>query len=71
MGHLEDVKMDYLTHMKYSFLFSLESCCAGFIFLIHGIFPNILVTSGSSKIRNLNKRIENHLLYDDEESKLN
>lgn len=71
MGHLEDIKMDYFTHMKYSLTYSLESCCAGLIFFVHGIFPNIFVTTGSTMIRNLNKTIENHLLYDDIESKIN
>lgn len=70
MGHLDDIQMDYFTHLKHSFTYSLGSCCAGIIFFIHGIFPNILVSTGSTKIRILNKQLENQLLYTDEESKL-
>jgi hypothetical protein len=70
MGHLEDIKMDYFTHLKHSLTYSLESCFAGLIFLIHGLFPNTLVTTGSTKIKNLHKVIENRMFYQDEESKI-
>ncbi len=70
MGHLEDIKMNYFTHFKHSITYSLESCCAGVVFFIHGLFPNTFIATGSSKIRNLHKLIENRMFYQDEESKI-
>lgn len=58
MGHLDDVRMDYITHLKNSLYYSFESCMSGVIFLVHGIYPDILVTTGSQKIQQLSKQIE-------------
>ena len=59
MGHLEDVRMGYFTHLKNALYYSFESCTSGIIFLIHGLYPDIFVTTGSTKITNLSKRIAN------------
>jgi hypothetical protein len=59
MGHLDDVRMSYITHLKHSLYYSFESCSSGIIFFIHGLYPDIFVTAGSTKISNLNKRIAN------------
>lgn len=58
MGHLDDVKMDYIAHLKNALYYSFESCMSGAIFLVHGFYPDLLVNTGSRKIRQLSKQIE-------------
>jgi len=58
MSHLHDVGMDYIMHLKNALYYSFESCVSGVIFLLHGVFPDLLVSSGSRRLRELNKKIE-------------
>lgn len=54
MTHLEDLNQTYFEHLKDAIGYSIKSFTAGFIFLIHGFFPDILVTNGSDTISELN-----------------
>lgn len=67
MSHLNDVKQTYFEHMKNSFGYALLSFYAGTIFIIHGIFPDILVHDGTYTIllleENLQTKKNNIKLY--------
>ena len=54
MGHLDDIKETYVEHLIDTIKFSFMSFSASVIFLIHGIFPDYLVSNGSNMINNLN-----------------
>lgn len=58
-SHLLDVNMSYFQHMLGSFSYARQSFVAGFIFLIHGLLPNYLVTTGSTMISSLDNEIQN------------
>jgi hypothetical protein len=55
MTHLDDVKQTYFEHMKDAFFYSFTSFTASIIFMIHGIFPELLIFEGSNKIFSLNQ----------------
>jgi hypothetical protein len=57
--HLEDVKQTYFEHFKDALYYSFASLRASIYFLIHGIYPDIFITSGSSTIFNINGQIIN------------
>jgi hypothetical protein len=46
MNHLEEVKMNYFSHMYQAFTYSFKSACASIIFLIHGIYPDTFTHIG-------------------------
>ena len=54
MDHLQDINKTYLEHLKCTLYYAYLSFQAGTIFIIHGIFPNYLVTTGSNIINELN-----------------
>ena len=54
MGHLDDIKESYVEHLIDTLKYSFMSFSASVIFLIHGIFPDYLVSNGSNMINNLN-----------------
>lgn len=56
-SHLQKVNQSYLEHMKNAFSYSMTSFKSGFIFFIHGCFPNVLVDNGSKSIQKLNKQL--------------
>jgi len=59
MSHLEDVKQTYFEHLIDSLKYATISFSAGLIFIIHGVFPNVLNHVGSELINNLNILLEN------------
>jgi hypothetical protein len=59
MSHLEDVKQTYFEHLIDSLKYATISFSAGVIFIIHGLFPDILNYAGSELINNLNILLEN------------
>ena len=59
MSHLEDVKQTYFEHMKSAFSYAVLSFYAGTIFIIHGIFPDILIYDGSYTISLLEEILKN------------
>ena len=54
MGHLDDIKETYVEHLIYTLKYSFMSFSASVIFLVHGVFPDYLVSNGSNMINNLN-----------------
>ena len=58
MQHLEDVKMEYFTHMYYAFTYALKSACASVIFVIHGIYPDIFTQMGYVLTKEIVDQIE-------------
>ncbi len=60
MKHLEEVKMNYFTHMYYAFSYAFKSACASVIFIIHGICPDTFTHSGYILTKDIVDTIENH-----------
>jgi hypothetical protein len=56
--HLKDVGLSYVEHMKFSFYLSYMFGKASFSALIHGIYPDILITTSSDTINKLNSDIK-------------
>jgi hypothetical protein len=54
--HLQDKKITYFQHLQQSIELAKKTLLATIIFIIHGIYPDILVESGSKILKdNLNK----------------
>ena len=51
--HLQEIKMSYLEHMKFSLYLSYMFAKASFYAIIHAIYPDILITSSSDTIKKL------------------
>ena len=51
--HLQEIKMSYLEHMKFSLYLSYMFGKASFYAIIHAIYPDILITSSSDTIKKL------------------
>jgi hypothetical protein len=60
MGHLNDIKMSYFSHLIGALGYAVESFTASIIFIFHGFFPDCCVYTGSTIIDNLNRKIKNH-----------
>ena len=56
--HLKDVGLSYVEHMKFSFYLSYMFGKASFCALVHGIYPDILITTSSDTITQLNNDIQ-------------
>jgi hypothetical protein len=61
MAHLEDARQTYFQHMKDCLNFSFISLKAMVYFLVHGISPELFVSSGSEQIFELNELLETKL----------
>ncbi len=59
VNHLEEVKMNYFTHMYYAFSYAFKSAYASMIFIIHGIFPNTFTHLGYDLTKEIIQNIEN------------
>jgi len=57
--HLEDVKQTYFEHFRDALYYSFLSLQASVYFLIHGVYPDIFIKSGSATIFNINGQIIN------------
>ncbi len=51
--HLVASNLDYVTHMKRAFVISYKLLTAGMKVFIHGIFPDIFITSASDTVKEL------------------
>ncbi len=58
-GHLEEVQMDYFTHMYYAITYSMKSALASCIFLIHAIYPDTFTQLGYAFTKDIVNDIEN------------
>lgn len=59
MCHLKNVNLTYFQHLKGALKFSLYSFLASIIFIIHGLFPNYFIYTGSNIILLLNNELQN------------
>jgi hypothetical protein len=57
MNHLINRNITYFQHIKRRFYYASISFYAGFVFIIHGIYPNLLENKGSNSIKKLYKII--------------
>ena len=55
--HLEGINQTYFEHLKDAFYYSFCSFKASIYFLMHGIYPDIFINSGSTTIININNLI--------------
>ena len=56
--HLKEVGMSYVEHMKFSFYLSYMFGKASFYALVHGVYPDILITTSSDTINKLSSDIK-------------
>ena len=61
MGHLEDINMSYCSHLFRAMRFGLLSFEAGLIFIIHGLFPNCFIHTGSTLINNIHQELDDNI----------
>ena len=57
MNHLINRNITYFQHLRKTFYYASISFYAGFVFIIHGIYPDILENKGSNSIKKLNSII--------------
>ena len=57
--HLKEVNLSYCEHLFVALGYATDALKAAFIFTIHGLLPDIYVTSGSEIIEKLNNKIKN------------
>lgn len=57
MNHLINRNITYFQHLRKTFYYASLSFYAGFVFIIHGIYPDILENKGSNSIKKLNSII--------------
>lgn len=56
--HLEQVKQGYFEHLLDTLRYANISFIAGFVFVIHGLFPDTFTTTGSFLINSLHETLE-------------
>lgn len=56
--HLKEVDNGYFEHMYRAMHFSMLAARAAFYFFVHGLYPDVFVSSGSEQIAELEKRLE-------------
>jgi len=56
--HLKEINMSYLQHMKCALGYAKESGKAMVYFSIHAFLPDVWVTKGSEKLKNLLENIQ-------------
>lgn len=56
-GHLKDEKMNYFEHFKIAITLSYYSFKASIVLLCHAVYPDIFQYTGSSIIKELNRKI--------------
>lgn len=57
-GHLKDVELSYLGHLKVALTIGGTMIGAGLACLAHGVFPGIFQTNASRTIKRLHDHIE-------------
>ena len=53
MRHLLEKNMTYFRHLKKALYYASISFYSGFVFIIHGAYPNVLENEGSDAIKKL------------------
>ena len=62
MSHLHQANQTYFEHFKDSISYSFTSLKCSFYFAIHAFFPDLMQTSGSTTIKELNDLLQKKLL---------
>ena len=65
-SHLTKVKMSYIQHLNHSLYFSRMLFSGSIKAFVHGIFPNLYETSTTDLSRELNVKLCNDKLSDNE-----
>ncbi len=58
--HLSSVKMGYFSHMLHAFKYAAKSAVASFIFVIHGIYPDVFTHMGYVLVREVVDEIDSY-----------
>jgi Family of unknown function (DUF6356) len=58
--HPETVGETYIEHLQVAAGFSFQMICGGLACLVHGVFPFLFTTTGSSVIRRLHEQLVLH-----------
>lgn len=56
--HLKEINMSYFQHMKCALDYAKGSGKVMVYFFVHAFFPNLWVTKGSDKLKEINNNIE-------------
>ena len=56
--HPKQVGLTYFQHMRFSFYLSYKFTTASVCALVHGIYPDILITHSSDTVQELNNEIQ-------------
>lgn len=59
-AHPASVGESYLQHLGVAVSFGLRMLAGGLACLVHGLFPFLFVTTGSSTVRHLHRRMVTH-----------
>jgi len=60
-NHLKENNQSYFTHFKDALFYSFCSLKASFCFLVHGLYPDMLIFTGSKEIEKLNLNLRKNL----------
>jgi hypothetical protein len=58
MGHLGDVGLSYVSHMKGAFSLAGSCLYAACVLFMHGVFPNLGGTTGTDTLKTALKKLE-------------
>lgn len=58
-SHLEIRKISYIDHLIVALGYAKESLLASYYFIIHGLYPDWYIVSGSNTINELQIKIQN------------
>jgi hypothetical protein len=59
MGHLEEISMNFYEHLFRAWRNGVKSIYAGIILMIHGLFPDCFIHTGSDMIHDINLELNN------------
>ncbi len=57
LKHPEEKNMTYLEHLKHALVLGVQTLGCSIVFIIHGIFPVLFESTGSTMIKNLNEKL--------------
>lgn len=53
MGHLAEKRTTYCSHMSHAFSYAARAFTAGFVFIIHGLIPDVFMETGSNILKEI------------------
>ena len=57
-NHLKEQKLTYFQHFSHAFYISTNMILGGVVCLIHSIFPFVLPTFASNRLKNIEEKIK-------------